>query len=568
MSKKSRRLIRKGLAQAKPAPEPVVPAEPERTFWFLPDEPADEVDERDLHDLIKQWRHGRATRSIMDAVQDAYVAIFSAIMIGAMLTNLVVRAQSTMAGCAADACIAARTLVPWAVWFAVLGMALAISRLFGPVLVSAAEGFWLMDAPVERTRLLAGRLRLAVLVIGLIGVVFGGLTAALSGSSPIEIGLWALADGLGAAALTAFAAAEQTRERTRVTRFVQTVLASLALATLLLTVAVAAGWLTLQIPAGLSLYVPAAAAGLALVLLIVLLIGALRRLGLIRRARLVSGGSLVAGMAGAMYALDFGLIRDIVVERAAVERGRVNPTPGRGSGLQALLWRDVQRLLRFPRPLVPLAASVVAPYALDALGLSTVNPFISGLILVVVLVPFLSVLRVLSRTGGLARLFPFRTSQVRTTAMLVPLLLALVWQALTIPAFIGITSEGAERTVVDATMIALVTGVAGWLGAVRWVTAKKVDFNTPMVATESGAVPPALIFNLFRGLDMVALITAPVMLGGSPVWSFALAGVAFVFLRGTFNMDEMRAQQEQLKREQAAQKNRKGQKVRVQRPTR
>lgn len=136
MSKKSRRLIRKGLAQAKPAPEPVVPAEPERTFWFLPDEPADEVDERDLHDLIKQWRHGRATRSIMDAVQDAYVAIFSAIMIGAMLTNLVVRAQSTMAGCAADACIAARTLVPWAVWFAVLGMALAISRLFGPVLVS------------------------------------------------------------------------------------------------------------------------------------------------------------------------------------------------------------------------------------------------------------------------------------------------------------------------------------------------------------------------------------------------------------------------------------------------
>ena len=53
---------------------------------------------RDLHDLIKQWRHGRATRSIMDAVQDAYVAIFSAIMIGAMLTNLVVRAQSTPIG--------------------------------------------------------------------------------------------------------------------------------------------------------------------------------------------------------------------------------------------------------------------------------------------------------------------------------------------------------------------------------------------------------------------------------------------------------------------------------------
>ena len=184
------------------------------------------------------------------------------------------------------------------------------------------------------------------------------------------------------------------------------------------------------------------------------------------------------------------------------------------------------------------------------------------------LVPVVSVLRVLSRAGGLARMFPFRTSQVRTAAMVVPLFLALAWQAATIPAFIGITSAGAERSALDGTAIALVTGIAGWLGAVRWVTAKKVDFNTPMVATESGAVPPALIFNLFRGIDMVALITAPVMLGGSPLYSFALAGVAFVFLRGTFNSDELKAQQEQLNREKEAAKKASGQKIQVQRPRR
>lgn len=568
MSKKSRKLIRSTPVNP-PAAEPAAPAkEPERSFWFLPNTPTEAVDERDLHDLMKQWRHGRATRTIGEAIQDAYVAIFSVLMVGAMIVNLVINAQSTVAGCTAVNCISARTLVPWATWFALLGLMLGVSRLFGPVLVSAAEGFWLMDAPIERSRLLTGRLRLATIAFGFIAAILGALTAALSGSAPLEIGLWALADGLGAAAVTAFAAAEQTRDRTRVTRAVQTVLATLALAALLLTVAVAAGWLTLNVPAWTSIGVPAVAAVLGLVVLIVSLVAALRRLGDIRRARLVSGGSLVSGMQGAMYALDFGLIRDIVVERAAVERGHVTPTVGRGTGLQALLWREIQRLTRFPRPLIGLAASVVAPYALDALGLAVLNPFISGLILVVVLVPFMSTLRVLTRTGGLARLFPFRTSQVRSVAMVVPLLLALLWQVATVPAFVGITTGGAERSVLDGVLAALITGLAGWLGAVRWVTAKKVDFGKPMVATESGAVPPTLILNLFRGLDMVALITAPIMFGLSPLISFGLAGVIFIFLRGTFSMDEMRAQQDQLKREQEVAKRPSGQKIKVQRPTR
>ena len=178
MSKKSRKLIRSAAApKAAPKPAEVAPApEPERTFWFLPDAEPEPVDERDLHDTMKQWRHGRATRSIMDAIQDAYVAIFSVVMIGAMITNLVLNAQSTMASCSAASCISARTLVPWATWLAVVGLALAAARLFGPVLVSAAEGFWLMDAPIERSRLLSGRLRLATIAAGVLAVVFGALT--------------------------------------------------------------------------------------------------------------------------------------------------------------------------------------------------------------------------------------------------------------------------------------------------------------------------------------------------------------------------------------------------------
>ncbi|MFZ1412108.1 MAG: DUF6297 family protein, partial [Micropruina sp.] len=331
----------------------------------------------------------------------------------------------------------------------------------------------------------------------------------------------------------------------------------------------AAGWVDFSLSSDVGVPIAAVVAGLGLVLLIAALGLAFRRLDEIRRARLISGGSLVSGMQGAMFALDFGLVRDILVERDAAARGHVKPTKGQGVGLTALVWRDLQRLWRYPASLIGLVLSLVVPYAVDALGLASLNPFISGLVLVAVLVPFLSTLRVLSRTGGLARMFPFKTSQLRTASMVVPFVLAAVWQLAAIPAFVGITAAGAERTVIDGMLVSLITGAAGLLGAVRWVTAKPVDFKTPMVATESGAMPPTLIFNLFRGFDMVALITAPVMFGASPVWSLLLAGVAFVGLRGTFNMDELRVEQEALQRETAAAKaQRTTEKIKIPKPGR
>jgi hypothetical protein len=573
MSKKSRRLIR-STPVAVPVAEPAAAASvvteiPEREYYFLPEVAPDAVDEKELHDLVKEWRHGRATRRLLDAIQDAYVTIFSVAMIGAMVTNLVLQAQANVANCAADSCLSARTLVPWAALAGAFALTLGLSRLFGPVLASAAEGFWLMDAPISRRRLLGGRLVLAVSAAGGIGALLGGLIAALTGSAPLAIGLWALANGLGCAALIAFAAAEQGIERHQLVRAVQGVFAGLGIATMLLVVSIAAGWVRFAMGTDLSVPIASVVSGLGLVVLVAALLLAFRRLDQIRRARLLSGGSLVSGMQGAMFALDFGLVRDILVERDAVARGHVKPTKGRGVGLTALVWRDLQRVVRFPRSLIGLVISLVVPYAVDALGLAALTPFLSGLVLVAVLVPFLSTLRVLSRTGGLARMFPFKTSQLRTAAMVVPFSLAFVWQLAAIPAFIGISSAGAERAPADAVLVSLATGMAGLLGAVRWVTAKPVDFKTPMVATESGALPPTLIFNLFRGFDMVALITAPVMFGASPVWSLLLAAVVFIGLRGTFNMEELRAEQEVLQREAAAAKaQRAGEKIKIPKPAR
>jgi len=573
VSKKSRKLIRSGVPAAEPAAEAVeVATEPvaKRTFFFLPDAEPVDVDERDLHDLMKQWRHGRATRTIGQVISDSYVTLFSVVLVGAMITSTVLNAQHGATACTTASCNSGRLLLPTAMIFAGYALAIGLSRLFGPVLASAAEGSWLMDAPISRRRLLAGRLVIPVVVGVLVPLLATGLVAALSGMDWRSVAAWALASGLGAAAMVAMSAAEQTREREVLLKGLQLVWTLLALATGVAVIAVAVAWIpapSLSTEANLRMSLFAVSA-VWLLVLVVLLAAALRRLNLIRRARLLSGGSLVAGMQGAMFALDMGLIRDILVERRAIEKGHVRPTKGRGLGPSALVWRDVERLFRSPGTFVPLVLSLLVPYAIDALRMSQLNPLISGLALTAALVPFLGSLRVLSRTGGLARMLPFKTTQIRTAAMVVPGILAVLWAMMTVPAFVGFTDTGADRTAWSGLMAAAITAAAGVFGAVRWVTAGKADYSAPMMATASGALPPALIFNLFRGIDMVALITAPLILGADPLWSVGLAVVVFIGLRGTFNLDELRAEQEAMQRDAARAKTERNDRIKIAPPKR
>ncbi len=572
MSKKSRKLIRSAAAgeAAQPSEPAVVTPEPERSFYFLPDSPPLAVDERDLHDLMKLWRHGRATRTLGQVISDGYVMVFSVVVVGAMVLSAVLNAQSGMAGCSTEACESGRLLLPTATMFACLALALAVARLFGPVLASAAEGFWLMDAPLSRRRLLRGRLVPPLLASFLVAGLVTALVGALSGLGWVQVLAWSVAAAFGSAALVGVAASEQSRERAGLVKALEALFATAALGVLLLVVTLAAGWVAPAVVVGTGsatgpLFAVAAAAGIALAVLVPRVVS---RLEQIRRTRLVSGGSLVSGMQGAMFALDFGLIRDILVERRMAEKGHVRPTRGRGLGLGALVWRDLERLRRDPSAFLGLGMSLLVPYATDALRLSQLNPLISGLALVAGLVPFLGTLRVLSRTGGLARSFPFKTPQLRSAAMVVPGLLALVWGLAATPAFIGIASSGADRNLLDGAAAALVTALAGLLGAVRWVTAGKVDYQSPMMATSSGALPPGLIFNLFRGIDMVALVTAPLILQAPAYWSLGIGLVVLWALRGSFNIEEMKAESEAAQRELAASKQARVEKVRIPRPPR
>ena len=509
---------------------------------------------RELKRLIKDWRSGRATRNVLQAMGDAYVAVFGAAMIGAMVVNVILKAQRTIAQCSSATCLSARAILPWAAFAATVGVALAASRLFGPVLASAAEGFWLLDAPISRAKLLRSRLVGAVFAALLGGAVVGALISALTGSGLIEVLVWAGATGLSAAASVAFAAAQQGIERHRLTHLATYVFSLLALGALFSVVGVAAGWFSLGLLDNVGIELGLIMIAASLLVLVLSAVLAAIRLGQIRRTRLVGGGALVRGISGAFFALDIGLARDIVVERRAMERGHVRPKRGKGVGLEAIIWREWQRLWRFPQPLLVLAATIVVPYAADALGMSTLTPVFAALALFGATIPLLGGLRVLTRTGGLARCLPFSLARLKLASIAVPAILAAVWAVATTPAYLGFGDGAVQRLVPEASLMAVATAAAGLLAAVRWTQAKGVDFGAPMVASQAGAFPPGLVTNLFRGFDVCILTTAPMLLGFSPWWSLGIAAIAAAILLNSMDAETLRARQAEQQKQLAAQK--------------
>ncbi|WP_344263048.1 DUF6297 family protein [Brooklawnia cerclae] len=565
MSGSSKRRRRRSAARPQPSAEqgavaeviaverPEVVWEPERPFADVEEFEAGEADERLLRLLMKDWRKGRATRSVWDMITDSYVTIFSLVVIVAMFASGVMSVQRSTAGCSTAGCTTARGLVPWLLYAGAVLVALTVSRIFGPVIASAAEGFWLLDAPVRRAKLLNRRLWLVLVVAFLAAVLAGGLVVSLIGMATEAVLVWTAAFGLAAAAATAFAARAQSAERTLPLAIAQGIAAAVCTIVLMAMVAVSYGWLQVMVDPVVTEELGIIALAVALVGLIGAVAAARMGLGQTRRARLVSGGDLLSGMQGAAFALDFGLMRDILVERRWVERGFVHPTRGRGTGRQTLIWRDVERLVRSPRSVLVLLVSALVPYALLSLGLGNFTPAIAAIVLMFVMVPFFDSLRVLNRTKGLARAFPLSTSEINGALTTVPAALAIVWAFAAAPAFVVIGQEtvGLEQLGVGLAQ-SFVTAAAGYVAAIRWVSAKSADYSSPMVATGMGALPPGLAFNLVRGFDVIALISLPLIVGWSPLVSIAIAAVCYFVLRsGGINTQDLMERNEEAQKELA-----------------
>lgn len=509
---------------------------------------------RELKLMIKDWRHGRATKKLSEAIHGAYIAILGFVMVGAMIVNVIVSAQQVVAQCTSASCLSARSVLPWGALAISVAVALTASRLFGPVLASAAEGFWLLDSPVDRRRLLTSRLISALVMAFVGGITVGALVAALTGSGLVAVFTWAGAAGVSTMAAVAFAAAEQGLERRLWVRVGTYLFAWIGVAALTGVIAVAANWLSIDLGPDRSVEIALSVLAAALVIFALSIAFAIARLRQIRRSRLVSGGALAGGISGAFFALDVGLVRDIVVEQRAVEVGQVEPKRGRGVGLQALTWREWQRLWRFPQPLLVVLATIAVPYAADALGMSRIAPVVGGIALFGAMVPLLGGLRVLTRTGGLARCLPYPTSKIKLATIAVPAGIALIWAIAITTSYAGFGEGAEQRSLTDAFLMAVATAAAGLFGAIRWTQSKPVNFAAPMMATQAGAFPPGLTTKIIAGFDICVLVTFPMLLGGSPMWSIGIAAVVALFLLISVDAEQMRAQQQEQQRQLDEQK--------------
>ena len=75
-----------------------------------------------------------------------------------------------------------------------------------------------------------------------------------------------------------------------------------------------------------------------------------------------------------------------------------------------------------------------------------------------------------------------------------------------------------------------------------------------MISTPSGAFPPGLMSNVFRGFDVCLIATAPMLLGFSPLWSLAIEAITAIVLFNSFDADSMRARQQEAQRQMDLQK--------------
>ena len=480
---------------------------------------------RELRADIRHWRRGRADATWGQVLEDAYVALFSALVLGAMLVNVVIGLRRELGvGCAGRACDDGRGLLPWLVALAAVLVVLSLARLFGPVFVTPAVGSWLLTTPLDRAALLRRRLlatgAAAVLVapVVLAAATLGGLRA----SALVTLTLAATLLGIAAVAGAALA-----QERAGRGGAVLAGLLALVLWLLVLGLATGRSPTSTGLPA--ALWWPGVL--LLAVLAVALGVLAVRGLSRVRHDQATAGGALAPGVSGALASLDLALVHDLVLAHRWRAVEAVRSVRGGPTGFAALVWPDVVRLRRAPsRPLV-LAAVVVVPYAAARIGAGRLTVLVAVLAGFLACLPLLSALRVLTRTPALLRMLPFPVATARGATVVVPGALLLVFGLALVPALHGALDEPWGDSVLAAVAVASVCLAAG----ARWVTGRPPDYSKPLVSSPAGAVPTNLYASALRGFDVALLGATPLLLspdGTGAVGSLALSAAVLSYLLG------------------------------------
>ncbi|MEP6814205.1 MAG: DUF6297 family protein [Marmoricola sp.] len=477
---------------------------------------------RDLRGEIRHWRRGHANTKLLDVLSDAYIAAFATLMFGSMASNVVlnVRRVSTRL-CTSTGCQEARSLLPWLAGLGAVLLVLSVARLFGPVFASPAVGTWLLPTPVDRSAVLRPRLLWTVLIAVVGTALVATAAASLGGFGTPEL----LAFTGSAATLTVVvvALAALSQSRGGLGAQLLTMLLGLVLWVGLLLLAVAAVPLTgtPNLPTGWLVGI-----GVAVLLAAALLTRSLADIGRLRRVEVARGGELAPGLSGALATLDLALVYDVLLAHRWAGRGAVRPRRGGPGGPAALVGYDLVRLTRSPQILVVLLGAVVVPYAAQTAGagrvvmlIAAVTGFLGGLRL-------LSAMRVVSRTPSLVRAMPFPVSSTRMATLVVPASCLLVFGLASVPAL----HSAVGRPWSEAVLLGIAVGASSLAAGTRWVTGRPPDYTRPLVSTPAGGVPTNLYGSIVRGIDVLLLTTAPLLISPTTTGTAISIGLSFVVL--------------------------------------
>jgi hypothetical protein len=486
---------------------------------------AAEPSARSLRRQMRSWRRDRADTTLYEQISDAYVWIFTIVVVGAMAISALIQTRVSVAtGCTAATCQDARTSLVWASVAGVLAVALASARAVGPVMVTPATGTWLLTTPVDRAPLLRSRLLLASLTSALTCGAVVALTTLLAGFDPRPLVVLSVTAAVALRG-TAAAAAWQPGGG-RVTRWASLALGGVTAGWMLLIALDRAPTTTQDWASGVTGWIVLAAVAAVSIALTAV---AVTRLTSLLRAQLVPGGSLVASLSGALAGLDFTLAYDVLVARRWLTAATVRPVRGGPGGPWALVWRDVIRLRRSSGAVTAIVASLLVPYVVARVGLDGVIVLAGALAAFLTGIWLCSALRTTASNPGLMRCFPMSVAEVRSATLVVPAAVLLAWSIAAAPAVARTVDDGVAVTL----LVSVSTGMAA-LGAIaRWLLAPPPNYSQPLVSSPAGAIPVGLVGSTLRGFDVLLLLTIPLLVApdvtGSMI-SLALNAAVLSFL--------------------------------------
>ncbi|MDD9347334.1 DUF6297 family protein [Mumia sp.] len=464
---------------------------------------------RAMRRRLTRVRRAHANRTWLQVAEDAYVAIFSLLMLGVVVGAAIAQVHHELLGCPTAGCGVVREELPVVAAVGTVGVVLRALASIGPVVSDAAFGQWVLATPVARGGLLRRAFAAAVGVavvttVALPGLAMTGTTASAATVVTVLVG----AAGVGLLATAAATAAQPHPGARRTVAVVGDLLLAVAV---VLAAAVALGW-SWQVSVERSS--ASLVAGGLVVLGLVAVVLASTRVSRLTRADVQPGGALVAGLSGAAYGLDPSLVGEVLTARRYRLLGARRSWRGVGRGFGAVVAREAMRLGRSPRRVLALAAAAVVVELGAATGLGSVTTLLAVVVGYAATRWTTASLRIVWRSPGLRRALGIDDMALLVGLAVPGVVVCALWAA-------GVTALLPDASVVTGIVLTVAIGS----GIVRSAASAPPRFDGPLVTSPMGALPPGAVGAVVRGPDATVLAAIAPTLGAPTGWSLALAAL-------------------------------------------